>query len=721
MIIKSKKKIINKKKKFFTKKTIFKGGGAKDDIKNIHKKIVNDTYIFFEQDRGVYKEVTTEYLFSITLKGTPTSSIEIKEKTSSGNTEEDNIYTSTFTYEEIIDKELKVIETFKDEKPKLRTRGDYYSQDSYNPKSPYNNYELYYPNYHGAYIVNEPYILEDNVYLCFFGLYHTSSITFDSEENKLGLDDFFTKINQNDFEILSKYKAGVSFPEINNNFYSNDPGYLVSDCLAKASWIFPGQIYYDMLFSIHGGHKKRRFLRTIYTNQLTKTYHSKYHGGVVINKIMKNKKYIDSLKIFIDYIVRPQEEENKSKKFIIYVDACRPDMIPQKDGYRGGVMPEVFYKNHTLNLSIYKKFYGRDQNIEEFCKINELSSFICSSDTSFDKHIVLNLENATDNPVINYNKNDNLHNLIFKIKHIYDIIISHNTKTAMIQFVSNHYNEKYLSFITMLSFNKLKKFLIKIKNNISDEPFNIFLRGISEREDYKKTIGYYNEKINKFVDKYSTFDTEQQGIFSNFKIAKYLIDYLDSSEIIKGSLTQDIKDKLVNSPLSYIFGIGEGVRKKYIKDTPTELYLSGYYFGNPLIKPYKATVSNLRILHIYDCPGFQPTDKLSLNDLKYTDQGKLIDLKIDDTGFSFADFNLKSEKQKHIVMNYLSHKNNGFLDDNKISDLITKLVSTIVLNRKCDINTGLKTFLNDTFTTLVSFCCKIECMRYKSYILRVFR
>ena len=529
---------------------------------------------------------------------------------------------------------------------KVTTYLDKY-QNSENPES-YENYEICFPDYHGSHEMNtnESIKLKENVYLCIFGLHDTSSRIVDNY-TKNTFNNFLKTMNKEQFNLICKYKAGLSNPEMDHNVFINqERNKILFDCFTKSTWIYPNQRYFNMSLSIKGGNN----------HKLKYTY--KYDGKTNKYSRMNNKKNINCLKDIID-------EKSDSKSHIIFIDACRINMYQDISVRAESLDNDItlcYYKNQCLNYAIMKKYAPISSRDKQ--KINELKKGFCGIDGGRYKSLFFNTYSNTDIPTyksIIPNKNDNLHPIIPKLKHIYDLLISLNSQ--LYKNVDEHFKKfpQHLLIIMTLTFNKLKKFLVKLKKDTGD---NILYNSVIECIQKNKTFGYlfdyYHTKYETFLYNYS------DNLNHNFKLCKFLFDYLEVSNMINSYeiIDKEIK-KIQNTPFSIIFSL-EDITKTNLTNIKSKKIVFSHFNNMYNIIPFSITNKLLfiNVEEIIITDNFNIANKFLISDLIQFSP-KLRKLHIDNTLFNLDIYN----NNNNIKLEYIISK---FNPSNQDKELILK-------------------------------------------------
>ena len=451
----------------------------------------------------------------------------------------------------------------------------------------YYDYELYYPDYHGYYVYEKNKELNKNIYLCIFGFHDTSSLIIDNY-NVNSFNKFFKNIKKKDkFETICKYKCILNNPEFKYNIsidYPNNEEYTkFLDCFTKSTWIYPGQLYKDISFCIGD------------TNKLENTYKSTLISDKPSFEIIKNKKELISLSKFIEEYCN-----DDNKKYIIFLDSCRTNMIDGQRKYNNfnDSINAIYYKNQSLNYAIMKHLYN-NQKLEHN-KIAILKKGICSSDDSKYKNLFFEYYNNDETTNINYsnipNKNDNYHPLIPKLKYIYDSLIK-----IRINKIEKYFEKQPndLLFIMILSFNKLKKFLIKLKE-INEELCIKIIECIKNDTNFSELFGYYNKTYNSFINKYTNYDENLNKIYHNFKLNKFLFDYLEISYIFNSKkVSNQHIEKIQKTQFATIFSL-DNIKRSHLLETHSK----------------KIILSNLPIIFNLDDYPFIKDTKLLFKDVE---------------------------------------------------------------------------------------------------------
>ena len=504
-------------------------------------------------------------------------------------------------------------------------------------------YELYYPDYHGAHEINVPKILPDNCYLCIFGFFDTSSWILPNRMMSSFMDfaNFFKKMSKNDFDIICKYKSLLGSPELKHKINIKEfpllKGNAMMDCFLKASWVFPKQQYYDITFSIEEEGIGDKGIKLVHT------YYNKYKpsSSKLEKKILKNQTTIDGIDSFIQYIMPLREDDKSDKKYIIFVDACRSYAIG-KTPTTGATAPliininEMFYRNQSLNYAIYKSIFPTIGS-DEYDQISKLKKGLCSSDwgnykSIFATPITSEFSNRNYNFYKPLNKNDNLHPLIPKLRYLYDTLLVLTPTTIESYFKTNYYN---LYFIITLSFNKLRKFLVKVREMGGDDICKAIIKCIKNNKECVKLLTYYNISYKNMLDKYNTWSDTDANIYHNFKLCSFLFDFLELSYLFNSSdiMSAQIK-QIQDTPFSNIFALNSTIIvPKNVKYYSKTIKMNGY-MSNPFILPIvsKNIFKNVTVFEAVRCfPYF--TNKFTFDNISYN---KLQSLNIDDTAFAFT-------------------------------------------------------------------------------------
>lgn len=485
-------------------------------------------------------------------------------------------------------------------------------------------YNMYYLDYHGSYIDFKERVCPPNVYICMFGFFDTYSFIVNAEEGGVStIYDFYKDMTKDKFELIRKYKALLSSPEIDSKFLLRN-NELYIDCFTKASWIFPYQTYYDVSMSNDKNGE----------NPLLTSYMSELNGVNIKNTKIKNTDDT-TLQTLISTIV------NDTKNYIFFIDTCMANKI--KTNINIAKIPETLYINQSINYAICKKTQSLSKDMIN--NINSKTKFLCGSSITLYKYLTNVYASERRSILITATnlqatkKNDNLHPLIPKLVHLYNKLITLNP--INIEIIKDYFKNKpnMLIFLISLSFNKLRKFLRKISSN-NPELYSVLIEFLKESEHLNNVFTNYNTIFNNFIEEYAEYVENRPNIFSNIKIYKYIYDFLELSTIFNPQTGIDITKNINKTPLSTIFSLNNFNREN-IKTNSKKIYISGIKFPTPIILYNPSNNPFKEITHIYanKCP-----DSGAIFQLKYFTKNKLEEMNIDDTTFHF-----KSNFQGFII------------------------------------------------------------------------
>ena len=490
-----------------------------------------------------------------------------------------------------------------------------YSSSIINDKENRKMYNMFFLDYHGSYKDEKVADCPENVYICMFGFFDTYSYLIKRNMGGIiNIYNFFKRMTEEKFELICKYKALLSSPEMESKFISDNKN-LYIDCFTKASWIFPLQKYYDVSMSI--GNKLR----------LTKSYKSSIINANIINEIINNDE-----KTSLSELIEKYNTDSRVN-YIFFIDSCMGNKIITRDNV--GKIPETLYINQSLNYAICKDIIG-----DIISKISDKTKFLCSSSITLYKHLTDVSDNFNKDIRITHEnlqvikKNDNFHPLIPKLVYLYNNLITINPVNIK-QYFENNLN--MLIFLISLSFNKLRKFLRKISSN-NPELYPGLIEFLKESPQLKDIFTKYNERFESFIDKYKEYVNHNSKIFNNIKIYKYIYDFLELSTILKPEIVTPLTTQLQDTPLSTIFSL-RNFKRENITTNSKKIYISGIEFHTPIISYNNVNNPFKDITHIYANNCYGSGD---IFQFRYFENNKLEEMDIDDSTFRFnynsADF-----------------------------------------------------------------------------------
>ena len=494
-----------------------------------------------------------------------------------------------------------------------------------------NEYAIIYPDYHGEYNSVQKKKCPDNVYICIFGLYNRDSIIL-NKGGHLSANEFMRNIKQADFTNIVKNKVILSNPEYDHKIRRvrrqdmDIANISHMECFAKGQWIFPGQTYYDMdlsMGSIQDG------------NLLETTYISEYnYSGTLTNITECNKKTINNIDDCITHY------KTRWKYKIFFIDACRPNYTLTKNF--GKIVTENNFLNHTFNICLYRiLLQGASSSTEQDASdINTITPFFCNSGMPEYKELFYYPEDQ-DFAYIKLDDvsipdiNDNLHPYIPKLFYLYSKLCSlqdYKINTIKLYFEQNPSD---LYFIVSLSFNKLKKFMFKLRERVP-ELLNNFIKYL--RTTVFKNILKYNRKaFAKFFYQYKKFNPELQRIPHNLKLQKLIFDYLEICNFFNHNMKIPIKKALEIYPNIPFLDLKEyKIFKTDLTFEKTKINL--VYYKSPINPFYDFTLCNEHLLsniiemRILKC---QCMNKYKFKDIM-GNLKKLKKINIDDSLFDFS-------------------------------------------------------------------------------------
>lgn len=559
----------------------------------------------------------------------------------------------------------------------------------------YKKYEIIFPDYHGNYTEKTTALklCPSNVYICFFSLYNRSSLVL-NKRDPLSTEDFILNMSETDFKNIVKFKVLLSDPKYNHEMKMKNLT-LYKECFSQGQWIYPGQYYHDIKLSIG-----------IDDDALPDTYKCEYDGDIkseIINNRVRNK----SISAFLNNVL---ELPIAGKKYIIFINTCKPDTTNiETMGYD---ITENNFLNHNFNLCLY-------ENLLQNTIPEKITSFFCADSLPYYKELFYKRYICYNDYELKSLKkiNDNLHPYIPKLIIFYNNLLS---LTDNMEDIKSWYNDhpEEIYFILSLSFNKLKKFIFKVRN-IKPNLCAIFIRYLRYHTKFKKVLSKNSSLLKKFYHNYKSHDPDLEIVYHNVELQKLLFNYLEICNFFNYEIQKTTERIVSIFPSIGLIDLHENAYfKTQLTFRPTEIYLVGYDLEeNPFydldIMRQTNLLSNITEINVTKCKVLNKYDFNIL--LEIIRDGTLKNVYLDDTLFKFKPF--RSDEHEGVDFEKLINKfnndgNNEIIIDDlrvhndqnhmisnditfnkfRIVDISFQIMSNFLYIKKVNIENDMKTF-----------------------------